>query len=86
MSGVVAAYAAIGYQPCDSVELDPSHEKIAVFADSSGEPRHAARQLPSGAWASKLGENVNIEHDDLGAVGGAFFGEPAQILCRPRRA
>lgn len=86
MSGVVAAYAYIGYEPCESEQLDQSYEKIAVYADSSGEPRHAARQLPGGTWTSKLGDHVDIEHDELRAVGGAFFGEPAQILCRPRRS
>lgn len=74
MSGVAAAYAEIGYEPCESEEFEPGCKKIAVFADASGEPRHAARQLPTGAWASKLGDHVVIEHDDLRAVGGAHRG------------
>lgn len=86
LSGVIDAYSAIGYEQCDSPEHEPGYEKIAIFADASGEPRHASRQLLTGEWTSKLGDHVDIEHAELGAVGGVFYGEPARFMRRPSSA
>jgi hypothetical protein len=82
MGGVIDAYTRIGYGICDSPALESGFEKIAIFADSLGDPRHAARQLPSGAWTSKLGEHVDIEHKEVAAVGGVLYGEPAVFMRR----
>jgi hypothetical protein len=60
----------------------PGFEKVAIFADELGEPRHAARQLGSGEWTSKLGDHVDIEHEDLDVVGGHLYGEPRMYLRR----
>lgn len=82
-SGVIAAYRVCGFEVCDSPEVDPGFEKIAIFEDDNGEPRHAARQLASGAWTSKLGPHVDIEHQEVDAVGGFFYGEPRLYMRRP---
>ena len=57
-----AMFALFGFQECDSGALEPGREKIAIFADE-GQFTHVARQLPSGRWTSKLGEDCDIEHD-----------------------
>jgi hypothetical protein len=49
LAGVVNAYSIYGYEVCESPDLEEGYEKIAIFTDAVGEPRHAARQLPSGA-------------------------------------
>src|SRR5271156_1758322 len=49
------AFATIGYVPCDHAEAKSGFEKIALFADATGIPTHAARQLSTGLWTSKLG-------------------------------
>lgn len=82
MKGVLDAYAMTGYERCESSDVEDGFEKIAIFADADGDPRHAARQLPAGGWASKLGDHVDIEHDNLAAVGGAFYGEPVVFMKR----
>ncbi len=82
MSGVIDAYLQSGYEICESGELEPGVEKIAIFSDSAGDPRHAARQLPSGAWTSKLGDHVDIEHTDVNAVGGLLYGEATVYMGR----
>lgn len=83
LSGVIQAYRMTEYEVCDVPDLEEGYEKIAIFADSAGEPRHAARQLPDGRWASKLGDHVDIEHALLEVVGGALYGEPVTYMSRP---
>jgi hypothetical protein len=71
-----------GYVVGSDESLEPGFEKVALFADAAGKPTHAARQLPSGAWTSKLGIAVDIEHE-LHALEGEFYGEVVLILRRP---
>lgn len=48
----------------EDVELEPGVEKVAIFGeDGMGLVTHAARQRPSGRWASKMGDYADIEHD-----------------------
>jgi hypothetical protein len=82
MSGVIAAYEACGYEVCASADAEEGFDKIAVFTDATGEPTHAARQLATGSWTSKLGDHVDIEHDDVAAVGGGLYGEPSLFMRR----
>jgi hypothetical protein len=77
-----SAYATLGYVPCDGEQYEPGFEKIALFARMNGTPTHAARQLPSGRWPSKLGRMEDIEHE-LHDVSGAVYGAVAVIMKRP---
>ncbi len=76
----VAAFAVVGYEPCVGEEFEPGFEKVALFAKEN-HPEHAARQLPSGRWTSKLGFLEDIEHD-LHAVSGAEYGLIVRIMRR----
>ena len=73
-----------GYQRCDSPDLEPGFEKIAVYVDEAGKPTHAARQLESGWWTSKLGRLEDIEHATLAALEGSAYGRVGLVLRRPR--
>ena len=73
------------YVECESAEHDPDSEKIAIYADASGEPQHVARQLSTGAWTSKLGTEDDIEHDSLEALAGGDFGSVVKVMRRPRK-
>lgn len=79
-----AVFLMLGYTVGGGDTHDPGIEKVALFADSSGTPTHAARQLATGQWTSKLGEAEDIEHD-LRALEGEIYGTVAMILTRPRR-
>ena len=79
------AFATLGYQPCDNGSLEAGFEKVALFVDSNGVPKHAARQLPSGSWTSKLGEHEDISHSIYG-LEGSTYGTVAKYLRRPRKA
>jgi hypothetical protein len=54
-------FGALGYEPCGDGRRQKGWEKIALYAKGD-EPTHAARQLTSGRWTSKLGKNIDIEH------------------------
>ena len=78
----VRAFATLGYFPCDTTKNEAGIEKVALYAIGD-EPQHAARQLESGTWTSKLGNHVDVEHP-LDAVAGDQYGRVVGVLQRPR--
>src|SRR5947207_11785370 len=58
----VAAFGSLGYQLANSGEREEGFEKVALYVGPAGRPTHAARQLASGAWTSKLGRLEDVEH------------------------
>lgn len=81
LDAIAAAFATVGYAPCTGEAVEPGFERIALFA-AAGVPTHAARQVPSGRWTSKLGFREDIEHE-LHAVSGDIYGAAALLLKRP---
>jgi hypothetical protein len=75
------AFAALGYGVCDSEEPEAGFEKVALFAKDGTLPTHAARQLPSGRWTSKLGLLEDIEHG-LHDLEGTEYGKVVLIMKR----
>jgi hypothetical protein len=71
-----------GYSLCSDGTLEVGFEKIALYVGDDNEVKHAARQLPSGRWTSKLGDYEDIEHD-LAALEGGGYGRIMQFLKRP---
>jgi hypothetical protein len=86
LANLAAAFATLGYAPCDTPELEPGSEKLALYADARGEPTHVARQLLSGVWTSKLGAAEDIEHNSPADLEGPIYGRVAQYLRRQRPA
>lgn len=80
----VQAYRSMGFEICQDAALEAGWEKIAIFAGQDGTPTHAARQLSTGAWTSKLGKLEDIVHPDPLDVGGNVYGGPVRFLRRPR--
>ena len=81
LESFVKAFEALGYATCSTSDLEPRKEKVAIFAKPSGEPTHAARQLSNGRWTSKLGKNVDIEHE-LNGLTSRDYGSPVLFLER----
>lgn len=75
------AFAAIGYQRCPDQNQEAGFEKIALFVDNAGIPKHAARQQSSGRWTSKLGVLEDIEHA-LEDLQGVEYGSVVLIMKR----
>lgn len=82
VDAVIQAYTTIGFVLCQTSELEPGVEKIAIYVHSNGTPTHTARQLPSGKWTSKLGQSEDIEHE-LNGLTNSEYGSVARILKRP---
>lgn len=81
----IKAYEKIGYTVCDNPAYEKNFEKIAIYVDSYGKPTHAARQLGSGNWTSKLGQLEDIEHTTLDNIAGPYYGSVGVIMKRPRK-
>jgi hypothetical protein len=79
------AFAYSDYVVCVDDEMEVGFEKVALFADEHGLPRHASRQLRSGRWTSKIGELEDIEHS-LRDLEGMEYGSVTVIMRRPLRA
>lgn len=86
LGAFVEAFATLGFTPTDTAQHREGFEKVAIYVDASDVPTHAARQLPSGRWTSKLGQQVDIEHQDPESVTGARYGRVAVVLERPTAA
>jgi hypothetical protein len=84
LTAFLAAFATLGFLPGGDEAAEEGFEKLALFV-KVGVPTHAARQLPSGRWTSKLGRAEDIEHD-LRDIEGDIYGTVAVILRRPRPA
>jgi len=81
VASFIHAYGLQGYtERCDAT-LEQSKQKVAIYTASNGKPTHAARQLSDGWWASKLGRQIDIEHE-FAALDGPTYGTIAVILAR----
>ena len=82
LNAFVEAFATLGYRASASPDPVAGLEKVAIFVDTGGQPTHAARQVLTGRWTSKLGNEEDIEHVSVADVGGAVYGEVAVVLER----
>jgi hypothetical protein len=81
LAGWIKVFELHGYTETDDSSLDPEYEKIAIYVGSEG-PEHVARQKASGAWVSKMGKGVDIEHFSLECLEGDFYGKVVKIMRR----
>ncbi len=83
LGALEAAFRALGYKSCArDATLEPGFTKVALYG-SRLLYTHAARQLPSGKWTSKLGKGEDIEHDTPDDVSDGIYGEVVEIMKRP---
>jgi len=87
LEAFIQAFGTVGYSPGANASLQDGIEKVAIFALRLGAllvPKHAARQLESGIWTSKMGSLEDITHIACDAVNGPAYGEAVEFLARPR--
>ncbi|MGH9844901.1 MAG: DUF7689 domain-containing protein [Blastocatellia bacterium] len=82
LNGWIRALEMNSYKVCGNGELEPGVEKIAIYVDDSGIPQHVARQLPDGAWTSKLGKGEDIRHASLESLAGDLYGKVTGFMMR----
>jgi hypothetical protein len=82
----VELFEKMGYVDClEDHLLESGYEKVAIYADDDGEFTHVAKQLPSGAWTSKLGPDEDVQHNSPhGLEGRSAYGSVKRILKRRR--
>ncbi len=85
LEAFVNAFATLGYEVEGDQPLEFVTDRIAVFVTPDGTPTHAARQLPSGGWTSKLGSWEDIGHVSISGIEGGVYGRVACILKRAAR-
>jgi hypothetical protein len=83
LDAFVLAYGTLGYKVCDDGSLENGYKKIAIYVDANGKPKHVAAQLKNGEWASKLGQNEDIEHKFLE---GLFCEYYVKVACYMKKA
>ena len=86
-SAFLEAYATLGFKLCYDGSLEPGLEKLVLFGTGkSGQetPTHAALQLASGEWTSKLGVCEDISHQKPEDLTGPCYGRVVCYLSRPR--
>ena len=79
----VKAFELLGYTICSDADYETGYEKIAIYASQAGRPTHAARQIDSEKWTSKIGQLEDIEHD-ISGLSGDIYGKPVVYMRRPR--
>ena len=75
-------FSSIGYIRCTDALKEDGYIKIAIYTNDNGHPTHAARQLETGKWTSKLGKSVDIEHDSPEVLNGPQYGAPQVYMKR----
>lgn len=83
LSALETVFRMLNYSDCGMDEsCEEGYTKVALYG-TTFLYTHAARQLPSGKWTSKMGKGVDIEHDTLDVVAGGLYGLVVQIMKRP---
>ena len=81
LEAFIKAFETLSYKVCNSGEYEDGFEKIAIYT-KDGKPTHAARQINSFYWTSKLGINVDIHHE-IDGVSNSHYGSIAIFMKRP---
>ena len=82
LEGFVKAFATRGYKRCANGRVEKRFDKVAIYVDANGKPKHMAKQL-GGVWSSKLGvEGCDIAHEYLDGINCPNYGEAKHFLRR----
>ncbi len=80
---LVEIFESKGYAKCEDGELEPGYEKVAIYT-LHGRFKHAARQLRTGRWASKIGDFHDIEHVRAEHLNSTSYGKVSVYMRRER--
>jgi hypothetical protein len=83
VENAVEAFKSLGFTVTSNSEYEEGYDKVAIYGQD-GEYTHAARQLTSGKWTSKIGGLEDIEHNSLEGLVGIEYGIVDRIMKRKR--
>jgi hypothetical protein len=83
VAAAIALFESQGFEKCAGRELQVGWEKVAIYGDQQGYT-HAARQLDTGHWSSKIGKLEDIEHKYLDDLVGGDYGQVVQIMRKKK--
>ena len=89
LDAFIKAFETKGYKLCYNNSREDGLEKVAIYAKMdqiSGVPipTHAALQLETGEWTSKLGPFEDVRHRTIDDVNGPVYGKGVCYMSRPR--
>lgn len=84
LAAIRKIFSMHGYSTEGNLQLEPGWDKVAFYFDGDGVPQHFARQLENGKWTSKLGDLIDVEHDNLECLEGPLYGKVGLILKREK--
>lgn len=86
LASIKLTFKKVGYsEETKDRSIEPGWDKVAFFADIHGVPNHFARQLPSGAWTSKMARLNDIEHSSLECLEGVDGYGPVILIMKRRQ-
>jgi hypothetical protein len=81
LEALTQMFLKVGYEKCNNWDFERGYQKVVIYVDRKG-PTHAARQVESGEWVSKMGDLEDIEHDTVKVLEGNGFGTAKVFLKR----
>lgn len=81
LEAFIKAFEFLSYEVCETGKYEDGFEKIAIYT-KDGKPSHAAKQINSFYWTSKLGKDVDIQHE-IDGVSDSQYGSIAIFMKRP---
>lgn len=82
LQAFITLFESHGYECCENGDLEEGYLKVAIFVNGADKPTHAARQLISGYWTSKLGRNIDVSHS-IYSMENSAYGKVGQYLRKP---
>lgn len=82
LNAFIKLFESYGFQKCEHSAIEEEYLKIAIYIKES-KVTHAARQLDTGMWVSKLGMSVDCIHS-LPAINNGIYGVVGQYMKKKK--
>ena len=74
-------FVGLGFEQCEDSDAEDGYRKMALY-EAQGIGNHAAVQMSSGRWRSKMGQGPVIEHLNPESLYGGMYGEVTTFMRR----
>ena len=81
IQSLIELFEGLQFERCEDAGLEVGFQKVALYAKGVFW-KHAAVQLPSGEWSSKLGRKEDIKHRTPDSLNSVSYGS---VYCIMRR-